>query len=147
MPKDNTSERIELYKVYLETTSKTSETRAKINTFFVSINTLIIGSSSFINPTLLLLFGICINILWVALIKSYRDLNNAKFQVLQEMEQELCHKCFTREEEIYKTIKRRSITTIEILLPYFMMIFYGLMVVYLNWAVLKPIIQLICCCG
>jgi hypothetical protein len=146
MPKDNTSERIELYKVYVDTTSKTSETRVKINTFFVSINTLIIGSGSFLNPTLLLLFGICINFLWVELIKSYRDLNNAKFQVIHEIEQELCHKCFKREQEIYQTIKRRSVTTIEKWLPYLIMIFYGIMAIYKNWQVIKTIIQSICCC-
>lgn len=144
MPKNNSIELIELYKIYVDTTSKTSETRMKINAFFVSINTIIIGSSSYVNPGLLLFFGICINCLWIELIKSYRDLNNAKFKVIHGMEQQLCCKCFKQEEEIYKTIKRQSITNIEKRLPYLIMGLYGIMLIYIKWATIESIFQKIC---
>lgn len=60
------------------------------------------------------------------------------------MEQQLCYKCFKQEEEIYKTIKRQSITNIEKRLPYFIMGLYGIMLIYIKWAAIELISQKIC---
>ena len=138
-------ERLELYKAYLGTATKTSEMRLKINAFFISINVAIVGAIEFMPSSLLLLFGIGINFLWNKLIKSYGSLNNAKFKVLHEIEDNLCHKCFRREEEIYKEQGFQSLTKTEKYLPYAIMMLYGLMLVYTHW---EKIISFICSlCG
>lgn len=140
---DKAGERLELYKTYVETATKTTETRLKINTFFVSINTVIIGSSGYINSSILLIFGIAINLLWVELIVSCKLLNKAKFKVIHEIEDSLCHQCFHKEEHYCKEDNMKSFANIEKKIPYLIMILYTVMIFYMNLSLLK---SLMCYC-
>jgi hypothetical protein len=61
--------------------------------------------------------GAIVSVAWTALLTSYRQLNKAKFEVLQEMEKDLPAQPFTLERVIYKRDNRRSLSTIEKAIP------------------------------
>jgi hypothetical protein len=91
---------LEQYKSYVESAQKNSDRRNTANTFFLTINTTLItilgylqtkvttnfeiGSQVFISLT-----GIAISFMWYRLIRSYKDLNTAKFKVIHEIEKQL----------------------------------------------------------
>lgn len=131
--KNKNEERLELYKMYVDTSLKVSENRLKVNNFFITINLTIIGSNEFINSFSLLLFGVVINYLWLNLLESCDSLNKAKFKIIHEMEEYFCHKCFKKEEEIYKNDDRKSFVTIEKLLPILIILLYLYMIIQLEW--------------
>lgn len=67
-----------------------SARRALANTFFVTVNTgliALIGSRSF--PWYVGATGVVLSVVWWALLKSYRDLNAAKYDVIHAMEDRL----------------------------------------------------------
>lgn len=88
------------YKIFVELADKVSERRTVANTFFLTLNTLLIGLASFIYEKgprttqqwlnifpLLAVLALCY--VWWRLIKSYRQLNAAKFKVIGEYERRL----------------------------------------------------------
>lgn len=91
---------LEQYKTYVEIADKISERRNLANVFFLTLNTAIVGSIGFffdkiglVSPKWLISFPIGSIIIlcyvWWRLIKSYRQLNNAKFKVIGELETKL----------------------------------------------------------
>ena len=66
---------------------------------------------------------------WGRLVGSYRRLNEAKFKVLQEVEQDLPHQCFQREWDHLKVDSGVSryveLTSAERWLPWSFLILYG----------------------
>lgn len=88
---------LEVYKVYLEMTDRISERREKANSFFLAVNTALIAllakdafGSPAAAPRLLELLvpvaAVVLCYLWYRIIRSYRDLNSAKFKVIHEIE-------------------------------------------------------------
>ena len=89
---------LEQYKLYVEMADRISARRQTANSFFLSINTAIVALISYINfgskittdfYWLVSLSGAVLCYMWYRLIRSYKDLNSAKFKVVHEMEQEL----------------------------------------------------------
>ncbi len=90
---------LEQYKIYVEMADRISARRALTNTFFLTLNTAVftvIGVFLQTSPhaaTWLLLFpliallGQCTA--WYYLLRSYRQLNTAKYQVIGELEEHL----------------------------------------------------------
>lgn len=85
------SQYLELYKLAVEMADRVSSRRAIANSFFLTVNTALLGFISIGRESLSLvaLGGITISATWWALIKSYRDLNEAKFDVITRMEERL----------------------------------------------------------
>lgn len=108
--------KLEIYKMFVDSASKVSEARSKANAFFVTLNGLIIGS----NIGTLFVFGVICNILWILSIKSHKCLNEAKFQVILDMEKEMPFQCFTAEQQVCTDEKRKNFTSIEQYIPYAM---------------------------
>lgn len=86
---------LEQYKLYVEMTDRISSRRQSANSFFLSVNTAIIAIVSYINfgsktasdfYWLISLAGITLCFMWYRLIRSYKDLNSAKFKVIHELE-------------------------------------------------------------
>jgi hypothetical protein len=71
--------------------------------------------------------GAIVCLAWGALLVSYRKLNRAKFAVLIELEADLPVPPFTREREIYRSNKRRSLSQIEIAIPGCFALLYAVM--------------------
>lgn len=87
---------LEIYKTYLASTQSNSDRRMAANTFFLSIHTLLIGGSGLSLENDERLFALLISLLgmmfawvWRRLVKSYRQLNHAKFKVVHEIERYL----------------------------------------------------------
>jgi hypothetical protein len=93
MPENKATEQyLELYKLAVEMADRISARRATANGFFLTVNTALLAFVS-TGPEKLLwlvvLGGIAFSATWWALIKSYRDLNTAKFDVILRMEEKL----------------------------------------------------------
>jgi hypothetical protein len=107
MTDDNraTQQYLELYKLAVEMADRVSARRATANAFFLTVNTALLAfvSSRSLNALwLVALAGIALSATWWVLLKSYRDLNAAKFQVITEMENNLDAKIFDDEWERLK---------------------------------------------
>jgi len=100
---------LEQYKKYLDMTDKISDRRSTSNTFFLTMNTGLISAFGIVNLTgqklspFLLMTGCAAAIVlcysWSRLVRSYRDLNSAKFKVVHEMENNLPMRPFDAEWE------------------------------------------------
>lgn len=91
---------LEQYKLYVEMADKISERRNLANVFFLTLHTTFIGAIGFafekielIYPRLLITFPVIAILtlcyVWWRLIKSYRQLNKAKYDVIGLMEKRL----------------------------------------------------------
>jgi hypothetical protein len=95
-----TQQYLELYKLAVEMADRVSARRATANAFFLTVNTALLAfvSSGSLNVLwLVALAGIALSVTWAVLLKSYRDLNAAKFSVITEMENNLDAKIFDDE--------------------------------------------------
>ena len=86
----------EQYRLYVEMADRISSRRQTANSYFLSINTALLGFVGYVgtkdSPGYLWLVaaaGITLSYLWYRLIRSYRDLNAAKFKVVHEIEKHL----------------------------------------------------------
>lgn len=109
MSKNNeaTQQYLDLYKLAVEMADRVSARRATANAFFLTVNTALMAfvSSGSLNALwLVALAGIALSVTWWVLLKSYRDLNAAKFGVITEMENHLEVKVF---EDEWKRLKEK----------------------------------------
>lgn len=91
---------LEQYKLYVEMADRISQRRSLANTFFLTLHTLILGATGFVYEKgdiaagkyfmiipLLAVLALCYA--WWRLVRSYRQLNTAKFKVIGEFEKRL----------------------------------------------------------
>ena len=97
MPSDR---KLEIYKMFVDSSFRVTEMRAKINTFYVTLNAALIGSNVLLESSAILLFGVLVNYLWVQSIKSSKCLNKAKFDIIHKIEKDMPYKCFFEENKI-----------------------------------------------
>jgi hypothetical protein len=103
---------LEQYKIYLDMADKISERRHITNNFFLTLNTGIISAIGIfgffekdkmtINKDYVFFLTISLLIfcyVWYRLIRSYKDLNSAKFKVIHEIEKKLPIRPFDSEWE------------------------------------------------
>lgn len=86
----------EQYKLYVEMADRISARRQTANSYFLTVNTALLGFIGYVTTKdtgdylwLLGVVGIALCYLWYRLIRSYRDLNTAKFNVIHEIEKRL----------------------------------------------------------
>ena len=140
---DDPTSRMELYRLYLATAEKVSDRRAAANTWMLSVNSAIVGFYGYLaagktplgepgRGIWLLAIpaaGILVCLAWAALLASYSKLNGAKFKVLQEIEEGLPFPVFRREQEVYRAAGRRSLSSVERLVPWCFAGLYGVLLV------------------
>lgn len=89
---------LEQYKIYHSSAENISTRRQTANVFFVTLNTVLVSLVSYISLGisnsskfywLVSLAGIAISYMWYRLVRSYKDLNSAKFKVIHEIEKSL----------------------------------------------------------
>jgi hypothetical protein len=87
---DLSQQYLDLYKLAVEMADRISARRAVANSFFLTINT---GLAALLGSADLRWYvaaaGIVFSATWWALLRSYRELNSAKFQVILAMEERL----------------------------------------------------------
>jgi hypothetical protein len=96
---------LEIYKLTVEMADRLSGRRAAANTFLLSVQAALIASlgSSSLADRPVAGAGMLLATAWWVLLRSYRDLNNAKFQVICEMEKELPVQAYSAE---WATLKK-----------------------------------------
>jgi hypothetical protein len=97
-PPETTPGQIELYKLAVEMADRISARRGVANSFYLTVNTglvALLGGEEL--RWYVAVAGIVLCVTWWALLKSYRDLNSAKFAVILAIEQSLPAKVFGEE--------------------------------------------------
>jgi hypothetical protein len=96
------------YRDFVGSADTISARRHTANTFFLGINTALVGGSGYFKMTdpvligVLAGFGVMICLAWFGVIQSYKTLNSAKFDVIQTMEKHLPLAPYTAEELSYQ---------------------------------------------
>ncbi|OGU65723.1 MAG: hypothetical protein A2499_00695 [Stygiobacter sp. RIFOXYC12_FULL_38_8] len=91
---------LDQYKLYVEMADRISSRRLTANSFFLSLNSILIAFLSYVNFVgqkkielnfnwLVALAGLVLCYMWYRVIRSYRDLNTAKFNVIHQIEKML----------------------------------------------------------
>lgn len=124
---------LDIYKTYLEMADRISARREKTNSYFLTINTALVGvvtylslSDSacpiFISHFPIAIAGITLSYLWYRIIRSYRDLNSAKFKIIHMIEQKLPLAPYDAEWEAVGRGKDKKLylpfTHVEIFVPW-----------------------------
>lgn len=124
---------LEQYKLYVEMADRISARRQNANTFAHSINAALIGFLSFLqakgdainNGEILIVIacaGMILNWVWYRMVRSYRDLNTAKFLVIHQIESGLAIRPYAAEWEAVGRGEDRKLylpfTHIEIWVPW-----------------------------
>ena len=132
---------LQIYKIYLEMADRISGRREKANTFFLAVNTALIallakgvfGGSAATPRAIELLVPVAAGVLcylWYRIIRSYRDLNSAKFKVIHAMERQLPLCPYDAEWECVDRGKNPKLylpfTHVEGVVPWLFMMFHAL---------------------
>jgi hypothetical protein len=139
---------LELYKLYVDSADKVSSRRQSANSFYLTINTAVLAAVggylqldpvSITYPVLFMgagIVGIALCFLWRRSISSYRNLNNAKFKVIHEVEKLLPIRLFHAEWEAVghgrDRRRYRPFTQVEIIIPWvFMLVHLAILVLFI----------------
>ena len=87
---------LEQYKLYVEMADRISQRRGAANTFFLTFNTAVVGAlagffkdvPAEVSVTVFIAAAV-LSIAWGVLLRSYRNLNTAKFEVIGVLEERL----------------------------------------------------------
>ncbi|WP_052692106.1 RipA family octameric membrane protein [Teredinibacter purpureus] len=133
---------LEQYKLYQSSAEKISDRRQTANSFFVTINTALVSLISYLNfggetPSeyywLVSLAGIAISYMWYRLVRSYKDLNSAKFKVIHEIEKSLPVSPYDAEWEAVGRGEKPELylpfTHIEIFVPWVFIALHSLVLI------------------
>lgn len=125
---DDTGVILELYKMTVEMTDRTSARRAGANSFFLTLNTALAAVVGIVSSARkpasqgnLLLYdafglvstaiaGVALALVWWALLRYYRRLNAAKFDVINKLEEQLPARPYTDEWAILHSVPTPSDT-------------------------------------
>lgn len=138
---------LEQYKLYVEMADRISARRNLANVFFLTLNTLCLTAIGFmfekvslVNPKWIIsfpLFGVMVLcIIWWWLLRSYKNLNTAKYKVIGNLEQRLPASPYWSAEWMElgegKDIRKYlPLTALEIFVPIVFGLIYLMLGVYL----------------
>jgi hypothetical protein len=108
------STELELYRLAVEMADRVSARRGTANNFFLAVHAGVItavaallsdpaGAPMPLDSTFIALAGIALSAAWWLSLRSYRDLNSAKFKVILQMEARLPVAVFADEWQFLKT--------------------------------------------
>ena len=128
---------LEQYKLYVQSAENVSARRVASSRYLLTLNAALVALCGFqsSNPgpgwwTMLVpILGVLVSVLWHRIIKSHRDLNAVKFEIIHELEQSLPASLYVHEWRLAEEGRGRvyrSVTDIERWIP---LAFLGLHVV------------------
>ena len=138
---------LDQYKLYVEMADRVSSRRQNANTFALSINTALVALIGYVQTQdsmalkeglfwCVAVAGLILNFAWYRMVRSYRDLNTAKFLVIHEIEKRLVISPYDAEWEAVGRGKDKELylpfTHIEIWIPW---LFFALHALILVWAI------------
>ena len=133
---------LEIYKVYVEMADRISQRREKANSFFLAVNTALIalvakdifGGNVAAHWAVELLVPLAAGVLcylWYRIIRSYRDLNSAKFKVIHAIEKQLPLRPYDAEWESVERGRDPKLylpfTNVEVLVPWLFMVLHAIL--------------------
>lgn len=131
---------LEQYKLYVEMTDRISQRRMNANTFFISVNTLLLTIVTILKSTLFLewifvgIWGGLLCLTWYLTLCNYRQLNSCKFTVILEIEKLLPISSFAYEWEFLRVkneVKKYwPLSYIEKIVPILFCILYITLMIY-----------------
>ena len=149
MEKDVSHELLGLYKLHAELADRVSQRRELANRLYVSLLTgflvflaavLRFGTDQILGWIIALaggFMGLSLSFSWFIVIRSYRQLNSAKFAVLHELEEDLSFPFFKKEWDCVKQgkdwKKYAKLTTVETIMPIIFAIFFLILIVAALW--------------
>lgn len=87
---------LEQYKLYVEMADRISQRRGAANTFFLTFNTAVVGALAGFYDNVprevsvsMYVAAAVLSVAWAVLLRSYRNLNTAKFKVIGVLEERL----------------------------------------------------------
>ena len=105
-----------------------SQRRDAMNNLFVTLNLAIVAAASFILDAKTIMFLASVIIVcggWIFFIRNFRELNRAKFEVINKLEQSLPVSAFSDEwQSLKKSKKYIEGTKLEKVLPYAFCVLY-----------------------
>ena len=140
---------IEQYKVYVATSDNISDRRQEANSYFLAVNSALLAFVGYAIPKdtstylwLLGLAGMSLSYLWYRIVRSYRDLNAAKFLVIQAIEKRLPLRAFAAEWEALGEGKNsklyKPVTHVEVGVPWIFFLLHVFVVVRtLPWQAIR----------
>jgi hypothetical protein len=134
---------LEIYKMYVERADAISSRRESANTFFLSVNTVLIGLVGYLDTSqecaklAIGVAGILLCYFWYRLLLSYKGLNTAKFQVIHEIEKKLALSPYDAEWEFLGRGKNsdcyKPFTHIEIWVPRIFLYLHLFAILFTYW--------------
>ena len=120
---------LEQYKLYVQSTENVSARRVASSRYLLTLNVALVGLYGFQFSNfgldwwaiLVPVLGIVVSILWHQIIKSHKDLNSVKFDIIHELEQHFPAALYLREWQLAnegRGKRYRSVTRIEQWLPF-----------------------------
>lgn len=121
---------LEQYKLFVETEERLVSRRQEENRFFLSISALIVtvlgvllkqgisDQEASVGIVLLSGAGLGLCFAWYSIIDSYKDLNRAKFVVIDQFEAQLPARMFGEEWEAAEELKYEPFTVLEKRVPF-----------------------------
>ena len=141
---DNRKDIFEQYKLYVEMADKISQQRLLSNSFYTTLNTIlltVLGVKWDSMDNLLFLvagIGIILSLIWFFNVRSYRQLNSGKFKIIQQMEEYLPFRAYKAEWDILEHGKKKSVywpvSHIEKWIPW---LFFALYLIIITINILK----------
>lgn len=147
---------LDVYRMYVEMADRISQRRQQANSFYLSVNTALLGLSGFATHStyiavslLLSVSGLMIAIFWIRNIQTYKDLNSAKFAVINLIEEKLV---FAPYEAEWKYLKRGTNKSryhpfhkVEIIVPtVFIAVYVVILFVQLPWSEVMAFFKAVC---
>ena len=131
---------LEQYKIYVDSADKISERRTAANNYLLTLNTALVTlfglisrhASTAIWQVAVPIAGILASFVWWWLIRSYRDLNAIKFQVIHELEKYLPAALYSYEWTLAKqgrSASYRPLSHLECWVPFIFMGIYIIMAI------------------
>lgn len=143
---NQSSELLEIYKLHCEIGDRVSQRRSQTNQFYITVLSALIGILSlstsnefrtYFNYMAIIggLMGIILCLIWIVNIRSYRQLNTAKFKTLHEVEKRLSFQFYSEEwthlgegkdsKKYYQLTKIEQFAPILLSLPFILLILLG----------------------
>ena len=131
---------LEQYKLFVNTAEKVSDRRQLANSFFLTINSVLLTFSGYLATTATGLWyfiipavGVLISYFWLKTINSYRQLNTGKFKVIHDIEKKLPIALFKDEWDYLgqgETKEYVKLTVVESGVPIVFMFLYVLTLIF-----------------
>jgi hypothetical protein len=151
IPSEDLPRAFEQYKLYLELTDRLSQRRQTANSFFLTLNTAVVTLLGYANAVrepiraerfyLLISFtGVALCILWYLIIRSYRDINAARFAVIRALESLLLLRPYTAEWDFLWRLRQSKYyrpSYVEGAVPWLFFVLYAIVLLWnIPWLVL-----------